>query len=291
MEGGAASATTLPRSDISPAPSPLLQLPNFAALGAQMKDPNFSEHFRNLFLKFGRQARREDGQDGHAKSEKSGRQKTLGKGKKLKKAPRDPTKPRPPKKSQFKHCISRGIRHCYVPYLRNISTPDWTGEAIETMSSEKVEGFDRAAAHREMEIYESRILCGMDPCNFHPVLARKAKAEDRGLVLCRYEFEKAQRYETQRVKERTPKFWPARPWDTDETRMTDGETAALQKRLKEEEERLMSEFSAKTSPLLPMRRCQTPNIKIKKPQRTTLVELHAGDFLTDCEDDTDVDDF
>ena len=294
MEGGAAAATTLPRAtDMSPAANPLLQIPNFAALGAQMKDPKISANFRNLILKFGFQIqpRRDDHPEPRAGADRAGKQKAASKGKKIKKAPRDPTKPRPPKRAQFKHCVSRGIRHNYVPYIRSISTPDWAEATIDPIHEEKVEGFDRLGAHRELEIYESRILCGMDPLNFHPVLARKAKEEDRGLVLCLYECEKAQRYETERVKEKIPKFWPARPWDTDETRMNDAETAAMEKRLKEEEEKLMADFTARSSPLLTPRRTQTASVKLKKPQRTTLVELHAGNFLTSSDDDTDLDDF
>lgn len=205
--------------------------------------------------------------------------------------------PRKHKKVDFKQCATRGVRHVYQPYLREISTPDWAGNLSSGDESEthEIEKIDRIDLHKELEIYESRISSGGDSVHFHPIMARQAKIVDRGLVLSQHEHEKAMRYEAVPIVEKTPCFWPERPWDRPETRMSKGETEQLERKLLEEDEKL-KEFCSiqRPNPLVNPKRSQSstagPN-KTKRIMKTTIVKLDPIYYLTDDSDGTDLDDF
>lgn len=290
MDGGTAGI-----NPAVPSTSPLTQIQNFAKLEAQFTDPKFST-LRNLIMKLGpfMQAKAAP-----TKTEPKSADKPKQQTKSSKKAPKaepqslaQSPSPRKQKKPEFKQCVSRGVRHVYQPYLRDISTPDWSGDFSSTEQLNIIENFDRVKAHREMEIYEARILGGGDVLHCHPILARKAKEEDCGLVLSRLEYEKSQRYETVPVIEKVPGFWPERVWDRPETRMTKAETEETEKKLRAEEEKIMEICAIeRVNPIVTPKRTQSgAGVKVKKMKSTT-VKLDPIYYLTDDSDATEVDDF
>lgn len=292
MEIGAKPASgALKPSEMSPAPALLQLRQSIPNIEAMRSDPQFSSIFREMLMKFAyAHARKSTDVKPTDKKVQQTKPQTP-----VKKASSDPPTPAPSpesprqrkKKPEFKHCVSHGVRHSYVPYIRDISTPDWAGNA-DVGEGQKIDGFDVVQSHKNMEIYESRILCGYFPSYAHPILARKALMEDGGLVMTQYEYEKTQRYETQNVKERVPGFWPERPWDTPDVKMSPEETEVLAKRLRDEEEMLLPDQRMRDqySP----KRSQSGTPKQKKP-KSTLIKVTPVRYMTDDSDCTDIDDF
>jgi hypothetical protein len=108
---------------------------------------------------------------------------------------------------------------------RNIHTPDWCDASTDDLEAVDVGPFDIIAAHRSLEICESRIQRGEDPAHHHPALASQASTED--LELSQREREMWARYGEARVDEATPAFWPRRIWDSQDVQMSEAESARL----------------------------------------------------------------
>lgn len=280
-----------------PATSALSQIQNLAKIEAQFTDPKFAT-LRNLIMKLSPLMQPKGAPVERVKTEPKTAEKPKQQQKVSKKAVKpepqtnsQPQTPRKQKKPEFKQCASRGVRHVYQPYLRDISTPDWSGDFSSTDQLNVIENFDIVEAHREMEIYEARILGGGDVLHCHPILARKAKEEDSGLVLSKHEYDKSMRYETIPVIEKAPDFWPMRAWDRPDTRMTKAETEETEKKLKYEEEKIMEICSVqRVSPIVtPKRTLSSTGVKVKK-MKSTVVKLDPIYYLTDDSDATEMED-
>jgi hypothetical protein len=130
--------------------------------------------------------------------------------------------------------------------------------------------------HSELEVYECRILSGVDPEHRHPALAVLVKSEaESALVRTEGEEGKGGRYVVVEVDERIPDFWPARKWDRKERMMS----AQQSKRVGEEIEKQRAAMVVKSSP----GRATTPTY-VRATVRAAVVLLHTEKFVTDGSD-------
>jgi hypothetical protein len=215
-------------------------------------------------------------------------------------APKPPPKPRPPpspvstpmsspiaitpkrqyqktRDREFKYALSHGVRHSYEPYIRDISTPDWTATAPSPLSAAVAADFDICGLHRRLEVCEHRIINGRDTKRHHPAMC--IEAADAEVELTADEEEKAERYAVCEIAERIPTFWPSRIWDGPEARLSEGESRRLEEMLAGNGTENVPKIVK--SPIR-IRPSMSPQQKVKK---TTLVLLDMNDYLTDGSDE------
>jgi hypothetical protein len=119
-------------------------------------------------------------------------------------------------------------------------------------------------------------------------------------VIYESEVEMGQRYEPIVVRERVPRFWPPRVWDSRVGLMSEEESGELKRRI--DQLNIQLEEQA-TIPACKLKRSQSSSTGIRKPgkvgrprkygkedSRSTLVTFRMDNFQTD-EDDTDWCDF
>lgn len=88
--------------------------------------------------------------------------------------------------------------------------------------------FDQNERHRRLEIYENRIIWGLNNEYQHPAQSIKAAADGMLYVLSKEEFEKSNRYEQIPCKHVVPKFWEPRVWDKTEDLLDEKKSEELQ---------------------------------------------------------------
>lgn len=129
---------------------------------------------------------------------------------------------------------------------KRVLTPDWdkivskeTPKKVEEeqkFSNEEDENeneklwrtFDQSERHRRLEIYENRIIWGLNNEYQHPAQAIKAASEGMTYVLSKEENEKTTRYEQIPCKHIVPKFWEPRVWDKTEDLLDEAKSEELQ---------------------------------------------------------------
>jgi hypothetical protein len=285
MEIGVAPFTRA--GDLSPL-TPLI--PQLQAIEAHLKDPNLSNAVREMILRFGPSlfTKREEGADARSRQtlEKVKGKQRKGVAKPI--APVSPPRAKEKKRPEFTYCLSRGVRHSYKPYIRDISTPDWAESRCGKVASISCDGaFDRATVHGLLETYESRIQNGRDKDRLHPALSISAYTEGLELVRSAFETEKADKYEEVRVRTRVPQFWPKRVWDTPEDLMSAEQSQHLSAELAGLQ---LTGMTAK-APSVKAPSGSRPKRSMKKVVRTNALVLHRISYVTDEEDDTDWEDF
>jgi hypothetical protein len=198
--------------------------------------------------------------------------------------PASPPK-RPPQKTrerEFKHALSRGVRHSYEGHIRDISTPDWAASDSSRPPAAIAGDFDICEVHGQLEACEHRIINGLDRERHHPALCVAVAA---GLELKPEESEKAERYEFCQVAGKVPTFWPTRVWDEPASQFSEEESKRLGELLLGQG----TEFVPKVvkSPV----RIRTSHSPQQKVRKTSLLLLDMNNYKTDDSDgDTDWDD-
>jgi hypothetical protein len=202
--------------------------------------------------------------------------------------PISPPRCKEKKKPEFTYCVSRGIRHSYTPFIRDISTPEWSDSRSEiTAKLAPEEKFNMIHSHEMLETYEYRIQNGMDREHLHPAMALTAFREGNGLVRSAFESSKTEKYESVEIQYKIPRYWPERAWDSPDRTMSVEHSQKLYDFLSNMQ---MAGVNAKVmSPKIPA----TPRPKklVKKMSRANGISLHRTNFMTDEEDDTEWDDF
>jgi hypothetical protein len=164
---------------------------------------------------------------------------------------------------------------------RNIHTPDWCDAGSDDGAAVEIGPFDIVAAHRALEVCESRIQRGEDPGNRHPALA--CQADVGRLPLSPRELTLGERYGDVRIVESTPAFWPARIWDAADAQMGEDESQRLRARIDE-----VGDASARprrvVSEPLPKRN------RLRRVNEQTVVSIDFQRYETDV-DDTDCEEF
>jgi hypothetical protein len=197
-----------------------------------------------------------------------------------------PTRKKRTKDTSFKPCLSSGIRHCYQPYIKEISTPEWTATPAPVFSPHPVQ-FDIREIHRQLEMCESRILNGTDQIHRHPALSVVAVTETDEFP----EDERSLRYDTVPIVERIPDFWPERCWDTEERKMNSDESRELM-------DAMISQRSQNVLTAVSSVKSQSHAKRVanrgrrKKGVPPSVILLNFRNFETESSDcETDLDDF
>jgi hypothetical protein len=142
--------------------------------------------------------------------------------------------------------------------------------------------FDVVAAHRALEICETRIQRGEDPAHRHPALACQANTDN--LDLSERERGMWDRYAVVRIEEATPAFWPARIWDEAETQMNEAQTERIAARI----EATVGEIGPKVkkSVSIPVPKKMGRPKRVFRGNDPTVVAIDFRSYQTD-EDETD----
>jgi hypothetical protein len=129
---------------------------------------------------------------------------------------------------------------------KRVLTPDWdktSDRLTEKIESRKAafydeeeenenekmwKAFDQIERHRRLEIYENRIIWGLNNEYQHPAQSIKAASEGMSFVLSKDESQKAKRYEEMPCKHVVPKFWEPRVWDKPEDSLDETKSQELQ---------------------------------------------------------------
>jgi hypothetical protein len=91
-------------------------------------------------------------------------------------------------------------------------TPD--GPKTQSVASQRrPSSFDIVATHKQLELWELRIINGQDARYPHPAHAVIAARENQECELTKAEKARAGRYREVKIKEKRPSFWTPRPWD------------------------------------------------------------------------------
>jgi hypothetical protein len=200
----------------------------------------------------------------------------------------------PKKKPDFKSCASRGVRHSYAPYIRPISTPNWTDSpsADRPAESPHESDFTIRDMHRKLEVYESRIISRADHAHRHPALSVVAMDEADGpIVLSGAEADRADRYRAVEVADRIPRFWPARPWDRPEAMMTQEETDRMAHWIEQQVVAARPGMPERMAPRIP-RIASDGGVKKQVKKKNSVIVLETELFLTDGSgDETDWEDY
>ena len=100
---------------------------------------------------------------------------------------------------------------------------------------EDLSNYDYAEAHKNIEVYESRIQCGIETGYGHPAEAHLALAANPHFTLNDEELERSLNYNLEPVINIVPAFWPRRPWDKEGDILTPQATAELKEKMEEAE--------------------------------------------------------
>jgi hypothetical protein len=197
----------------------------------------------------------------------------------------------------FTFSVSRGVRHFYENYIREISTPDWAAPCLPAALEPPPTGaFDIGATHLKLEICEHRIINGLDRARGHPAMCLDAAEEAPEETWAPYEAARKKRYARCDVAERIPTFWPARPWDTDAAVLSPDASERLRDKLREQgvlRPPLPQPSAARKPPEKKPKRIRPTTVAGRRvTSNTSLISLNFRKFLTDDSDDeTDWEDF
>lgn len=186
---------------------------------------------------------------------------------------------------------------------KRIKTPDWIMNDEEDAISDESEhekkvknadDFDFVEEHKKIELFENRIIYGIDGCYYHPAQARELALDTVGVVMSKEEYQKSQRYDCQTLPEKKPLFWPERVWDTSDSTMTQEENDKLKNAIDE------INILPKSFPVQPSLRSSSQqstkrshsssSLKRITPRNPSIVCINFGLFDTDDEDGTDLSD-
>lgn len=93
--------------------------------------------------------------------------------------------------------------------------------------------FEIFKCHQRMEVYESRILAGVESKYKHPAEVIEMDKELLYTVYTKDECERADRFLTIPENKIIPNFWPSRNWDSAENILDETKTEDLSKRIRE----------------------------------------------------------
>lgn len=203
--------------------------------------------------------------------------------------------------------ILRRSTSSFFEPVKNISTPNWVSSKPSKRSSNKHAGIDMetyniSAIHGRIEVYECRIQMGEDEKHLHPALARIAAYESANDDFSQSELEKTQRYNDTKISQKTPLFWPERVYDTEENKMTPGQSEKLMQiiqkvissvgetKTEKARKNLMRIHSASIPSPSRKSHSHDQHRKIGRPPKiNSIAQIYFANFLTDDEDLTDFD--
>ena len=190
--------------------------------------------------------------------------------------------------------------------IKRIHTPDWVlhdsnsqnpSTSPKQIENNPITDFDQVASHFRLEVYESRIINGIEKRFQHPANAINASDLDGELELTPTEEKKLQNYEKVDIKQPIPYFWPQRVWDSQEPQMTQ----TLNNILFSDVQKItqitssLTFFHSKSAPSSPKLRrsnsARIPRHKTHKKSKDILLNISFNNYLTDDSEFTDLEDF
>ena len=176
------------------------------------------------------------------------------------------------------------LKKSRVSHPRRIQTPDWeqnissnplpkapivsSKQTYQTDIEPYWGSFDMIEKHRRIELFESRIIWGLDDKHLHPAHALHAASCGIPFVMTSEENKKSNRYENQTVKTVIPKFWESRVWDKPENMLDELQSDTI-----------IDQIQVAMSPKLPSSNTISPRPKknpIKRSQSTQMVPVRRG---------------
>ncbi|KAH0793777.1 hypothetical protein GPJ56_002329 [Histomonas meleagridis] len=211
--------------------------------------------------------------------------------------------PKTPKKQPIRTSLITASPLPYqiqMPPVKRIKTPDWieNKEPISPQISQEssplvpFEEFNFVKEHQMIELFEARIISGIEEDFYHPAQARDLAAESFDVVMTKEETEKSDRYQCTMLPEKTPLFWPERVWDTPESMMTEEESNSLKSEI-ETINILPKEFPKPPPPRspTPSQHKRSHSSNTKRSRHNFVVQIQFGSIDTDDDDFTDFSDF
>ncbi|OHT04592.1 hypothetical protein TRFO_27855 [Tritrichomonas foetus] len=186
--------------------------------------------------------------------------------------------------------------------IKRIQTPDWVDADVSPVIPEvkPILDYEMEKSHIRLEIYENRIIGGVEERFIHPASAINASDLDGELILTPQEELKTKNYKFIDVVQPTPLFWPKRCWDTPENMMTREQNDKVSN-----EVRIVTEISQSleigrgphsrppsTSPKIRRSSSSRANkTRANKRARDSILNISFVNYLTDDSDFTDNENF